>query len=48
MGINGRTEERNKATEWRCVFRVIRDEHRTANLRETEKTERSKGAKPFI
>lgn len=48
LGINGRTEERSKATEWRSVFCVVREEHRTANLGETEITDRNKAAKTFI
>lgn len=48
LGINGRTEERSKATEWRGVFCVVREEHRTANLGETEITDRSEAAKTFI
>lgn len=48
LGINGRTEEGSKVTEWRSVVCVVREEHRSAHLGETEITDRSKAAKTFF
>ena len=43
--INGRTEERSKATEWRSVFCVVREEHRTANLGENRNNRQEQSSK---